>query len=148
MNGKNISTVIIKDSLDFANIKLQTPYACLVYSTESVKKEAMEKISDWLISSGCRSAVCAGVDCSIWHDAIDWAYIESDSNHSPSESRFVMTSWHETEALKEIVWFWLMCTFYDDGIFEHYLLLIIGEPESLEVEISNAINEIDDEMRI
>ncbi|MBI2332926.1 MAG: hypothetical protein HYU84_12340 [Chloroflexi bacterium] len=143
MNEKNISTVTLRSPFDVSSIKIQAPYACLVYSTKDVKKEEMEKVSNWIISSGCRYAVCAGTNCSQWHDAIDWAYIASDPNYSPPESRFVMTSWHEKESLEEIVWFWLMCTVCDDDIFENYLLLIIGESEGLEEEMIKTINEID-----
>ena len=143
MNEKNISKVTLRKPFDVSSIKIQAPYACLVYSKEDVTKDEMETISNWIISSGCRYAVCAGADCSKWHDAIDWAYIASDPNYSPPEARFVMTSWHETETLEEIVWFWLMCTVCDDDIFENYLLLIVGESEGLEEEMIKAINEID-----
>ncbi len=143
MNDKNISTATLKRPFDVFDIKIQAPYACLVYSTEYTTKEEMERVSNWIVSSGCRFAVCAGVECSQWHDAIDWAYISSDPNYSPPESRFVMTSWHEEESLEEVVWFWLMCTFCDDDIFENHLLLIIGESEGLKEEIIKVINKID-----
>lgn len=143
MNNKNISTVTLKRPFDVSSINVQTPYACLVYSTEDVTKEEMEKISSWILSSGCRYAVCAGMDCSEWHDAIDWAYIASDPNYSPPESRFIMTSWHTNDTLEEIVWFWLTLTNYDDNIFENYLLLIVGEEEGLEERIKKVASEID-----
>lgn len=144
MQEKNISAVVLRRPFDVSKIQIEFPYVCLVYSTQDdVTSDEMEKISDWIISSGCRYAVCAGVDCSQWHDAIDWAYIASDPNYSPPESQFIMTSWHTDETLEEIVWCWLMLTNYDDNIFENYLLLIVGEPEDLEERIKKAASEID-----
>ena len=144
MQGKNISTATLKSPFDISNIRVKTPYVCLVYSAQKdISKEDMERISDWLVSTGCRYAVCAGEKCSEWHDAVDSAYISSDPNYSPPESRFIMTSWHTNETLEEIIWFWLMCTDYDDNMFENYLLLVVGEQEGLVEKILNAVSKVE-----
>ncbi len=143
MQTRNISVAISKRPFDVSSIKIEAPYVCLVYSNqENTGDSEMEAIANWIISSGCRYAVCAGIDCSEWHDAIDTAYIMSDPNYSPPDSRFIMTSWQTEESIEDIVWYWLELTNYDDNIFENYLLLIIGEPEDIETKIMNAVNEI------
>lgn len=141
--NKNISTFSLKRPFDVSNIKIEAPYVCLIYSNqENVYNDEMEIISNWIISSGCRYAVCAGIHCSEWHDAIDIAYIVSDPNYSPPDSRFIMTSWHTGESLEEIVWFWLVLTNYDDNIFENFLLLTIGDSEDIEKEIMKLASDI------
>jgi hypothetical protein len=54
-----------------------------------------------------------------------------------------MTTSHIDESIEEVVWFWLTLTNYDDNIFENFLLLVIGEPENIEVKIMKAASEID-----
>jgi hypothetical protein len=144
MQERNISTITLRSPFDVSDIKIKSPYACLIYSTQKdVTDEEMQQVSDWIISSGCRYAVCAGIKCSEWHDSIDWSYIASDPNYSPPDSRFIMTSWHTDESIEEVVWFWLVLTNYDDNIFENFLLLIIGDSEDIERKIMKAASEID-----
>ncbi len=131
------STFVLLKPFDTSGLHVDAPYACLVYATEPVTGEEMAEISEWLISSGCKYAVCGGTDCSQWHDAIDMADIEKD----PSFAHTIMTSWHAEETVEDIVWFWLNLTNYDDFVFENYIALIIGQPGDLERRIARAANE-------
>jgi hypothetical protein len=64
MQERNISTAILKRPFDVSNIKIEAPYVCLVYSNqENMNQDEMETISSWIVSSGCRYAVCAGKEC-------------------------------------------------------------------------------------
>ena len=46
-----------------------------------------------------------GAECSEWDDSVDMANIEANHFESIPESKLVMTTWHENEALAEAFWF-------------------------------------------
>jgi len=135
--NKNISISMIQKPFDTLSSKgIDAPFACLLYSNqENVSDAEMMAVANWLLSSGCRYAVCAGIKCSEWHDAIDAADVIRD----PAGQNVVMTSWHENESIQDIVWFWLNATNFDDVVFENYLALFIGDSKA-NSEIQSAIS--------
>ena len=60
---------------------------------QDVTPEEQRKISESIVSSGCRYAVCYGSRCSTWDDSIDTAQLNGDEQ----PGSFVMTTWHENE---------------------------------------------------
>ena len=82
-----------------------------------------------LVRSGCRYAVCIGHNCSTWDDSVDWAYLEVDPD--ASDETFVMTTWHENDTPDEIAHFFLNCTTFDDNVFTNFLILSVGQNDSL-----------------
>lgn len=46
-----------------------------------------------------------GVECSTWDDSIDLANIQEFDYEDIPEDKFVFTTWHEDEPLKEVYWF-------------------------------------------
>ena len=125
MRVRNIVTGVLHRPYDTSRLQVKAPFVGLLYANDSVTSDEMKAIAEWLITSGCRYAVCAGVNCSEWHDAIDMVSVVSDL----PEERFIMTSWHTDESMGDVIWFWLNCTDYDDTMFENYLALIVGDPE-------------------
>ena len=95
----------------------------------------MESVANWLVHSGCRYAVCAGLKCSEWHDAIDTA----DTICDPNTQNLIMTTWHENETVEDVVWHWLNLTDFEDIAFENYLALLIGDSKTIEGKIQKAI---------
>lgn len=95
----------------------------------------MSSIANWLVYSGCRYAVCAGLNCSEWTDAIDSADIIRD----PTAKNLIMTTWHENETVEDIVWFWLNLTDFEGINFENYLALLLGDSNTVEEKIQEAI---------
>jgi hypothetical protein len=133
--SNNISIITIQKIIDIPILEINAPFVCLIYSDQETTSEEMMKVTEWLISSECRYAVCAGKDCETWHDAIDSADILFEHN----SDELVMTSWHEKETIDEVVWFWLNLTNFDDITFENYLALIISDSKVIEEEIQKAI---------
>ena len=94
-----------------------------------VSNSRQNEIANWLYSSGCRYASTWGVDCSIWHDAMDWAEIAVWPNDVP-DNKFMMTTWHEDEPLDEMFWFiGNAARTYDDKALDHILILNIGDTD-------------------
>ena len=67
----------------------------LVINRTDILYREQKALSEKLVNTGCRYAVCYGYECASWDDSIDYAYIFSDPNLSPPQERFVMTTWHE-----------------------------------------------------
>jgi hypothetical protein len=122
-------------------------FVALLYVDEKqVIPEEQERLSDEIVDAGCRYAVCAGHLCSSWDDSIDMAYLRRN-NMETNEKTFVMTSWHEDESVKDIVFHFLNVTWFDDFVPKNFLVVVIGnEPECLanirqEVETQTASNQ-------
>jgi len=86
---------------EMPKVPCASPYRAVVLVREGVSNEWRNRVSDWLVKSGCLYMLAWGVDCSIWDDAVDWANMhEFDFESTPLE-RFVMTTWHEHETIDE-----------------------------------------------
>jgi hypothetical protein len=139
--SKIISVSMIQKPFDpLLSEGIHAPFACLLYSNqENVTTDEMIAVANWLLASGCRYAVCAGTNCSQWHDAI----VTADIDRDPTGQSLVITSWRETESIKDIVRFWLNAIDIDDVAFENYLALFIGA-SNVNSEIQRAISASND----
>ncbi len=80
----------------------QGPYQAIVLVRRPVDNDWRNRVSDWLVASGCLYMHAWGEECSKWDDAVDWAMLAAfDFGPIPDEQR-VMTSWHEEEDLEEL----------------------------------------------
>ena len=119
-------------------VKLKRPYsfispfearefvAWVIAEDAALNGEEMYQISLSLVEAGCRFAVCSGIECSIWDDAIDYAAMEIFPDTEHGEGTLVMTSWHENENLEEIANFVTHCTGFEEFVPNHYLVVSIG----------------------
>ena len=115
-------------------------FVCILFNNDPIiSNDEQNKISDDLIASNCRYAVCAGYDCSSWDDSIDWAYISTDENYEPPDDSMVMTTWHDDETVNDIMFFGLNNTNFDDHDFHKYLILFIGAKDGLKEEVEKTI---------
>lgn len=108
----------------------------LFVATPDVGEEERARISEAIVASGCRYVVCYGHACSSWDDSIDLAAVVAGKD----DSSFIMTTWHEDETPKDVVFFFWMNTFFDGFVPERMGVFILGsEPEverGLEDEIA------------
>ena len=100
--------------------------ALVLFLDREVSPDEQAAISASLIAEGCRYAVCAGDQCSTWDDSVDMAYLATDSNRSPPEDRFVMTSWHEDEGLEDVAHFLRLFTAFDRFVPTLFVAVVIG----------------------
>ena len=85
------------------NVKRLKPFRAVVVIEESVSPFWQEKVSKWLVDSGCYYMMAWGTECSSWHDSVDFVSIlEELSEEVNSNEPVAMTSWHEGEPLKEV----------------------------------------------
>ena len=109
----------------------------LMSGDEDVTPDEQWQLSRQIVEEGCRYAVCAGFDCSSWHDSIDMVCVIKEVDGRPPP--FVMTTWHEDESLEEVAEFFATCTSIDDRRPGAFAVLIVGGPDSLEKEVRTAV---------
>jgi hypothetical protein len=81
------------------------PFKAIVIAEEEVSQMWQWEICRWLVACGVRYALCQGVDCEAWHDAIDDAADEASGYDEVPPEQAVITTWHEDEELEEVFWF-------------------------------------------
>jgi len=87
--------------------------------------ERMREVARAFVASGCRYAVCSGIDSSAWDDAVDIAYM----SHVPAPddgTRFVMTSWHGDEPMRDVAQHFVRNTAFDFLVPKRFLLVGVG----------------------
>ena len=107
----------------------------LYVAATDVSAEEQTKISESIVASGCRYAVCYGYRCSSWDDSIDLASIDAGKE----EASLVMTSWHEEETPDDVAFFFQRNTAFDDFTAERKGLFILGSNSKIEAALETAI---------
>jgi hypothetical protein len=120
------------------------PYAAWILAGEKIPAEAQLDVARRLIDSGCRYAVCSGVDSSSWHDAVDIAYVSQIPEPPNDDANFVMTSWHHEETPEEVARFFVLNTAFDYFVPGHFLILGIGRGAPIEDAMRLVRSELDD----
>ncbi len=123
----NVQYSLLKRPFTFFSPFENAPFAALIYVDDAdISVEEQEALSDKIVTSGCRYAVCAGYNSSSWDNSIDMADIKRNGGEV-IEDNLVMTTWHENEPLEDIVFFFLNLTSFGNFIAERFLVLVIGE---------------------
>ena len=105
-------------------------FRAVVVAEEAVSAEWQASVSEWLVRSGCLYMVAWGANCSSWDDSVDMANIEESEPKEIPEDKFVMTTWHENESLREAFWFAKHNAFHPTVALQHTLLLHISAQNS------------------
>jgi hypothetical protein len=84
---------------------VKTPFKAVVVIEQAVSDAWRAQVSDWLVRSGCLYMVAWGDQCSAWDDSVDVANLSAFDWGDIPDDDFVMTTWHEREALAEAFWF-------------------------------------------
>ncbi len=87
------------------NISELEPFRSVVVADEPVTPEWQSQVSEWLVKSGCLYMMAWGNKCSTWDDSVDYANMEAFNYETIPDEKFIMTTWHENEPLKEVFWF-------------------------------------------
>ena len=80
------------------------PFKAVVIIEDDVTPEWQDTVSDWLVNSGCRYMLAWGRKCSEWDDSVDHANLRCFGYDEIPPDDFVMTSWHERDALEDTFW--------------------------------------------
>jgi hypothetical protein len=113
------------------------PFRAVIVIEEPVEPDWRNRVSEWLVKSGCLYMVAWGHECSAWDDSVDWANLDEFGFGEIPEERFVLTSWHEKETLAEAFWFAANCAFHSTVDLPITLIIHVselpGEAEMLEL---------------
>lgn len=86
----------------------------LAWHCEKEAPDVLSSIAHKLISLGGVYFCCWGNGCELLHDAIDYASMERDIHSDP----VLMTTWHNDESLREVLWYFLNSTVPDDLLID------------------------------
>jgi hypothetical protein len=103
-----------------------SPFRAVIVAEESVSETWLNTIAAWIVKSGCLYVVAWGVACEAWHDSVDWAVLEVFNYGDIPDDHFVMTTWHNNEALSEALWFAGQCAFHPDVELTETVILHIA----------------------
>ncbi|GKX35352.1 MAG: hypothetical protein MnENMB40S_29700 [Rhizobiaceae bacterium MnEN-MB40S] len=127
------------------NLGFDKPFKCLVLIREDVTHTWRDRVSRWLVESGCLWMMAWGRDCSLWDDSVDCANIEMFPGDKPDD-KFVITTWHNDETLEDVVWFATFSASHSSVTLEKLVVLDIG-PDARKDEISALIEKCQLEAR-
>jgi len=99
----------IQPEFTLPDISALSPFRSVVIVEDSVTVDWQSLVSAWLVKSGCLYMMAWGKKCSTWDDSVDHANLAEFSYRDIPEDRFVMTTWHAKEPLKEVFWFSKNC---------------------------------------
>ena len=103
------------------------PLRVVIVSEAKVSGDWRNSTARWLVDSGCLYAVAWGNECEKWHDAVDWAVLETFDFGDIPDDKFVMTTWHADEPLSEALWYAENCASHPDVELKQTVLLHIAE---------------------
>lgn len=122
----------ILDPSDFASPFPGEEYVVLlVVNRRDISSDEQIQLSDKIVQTRCRYAVCFGHECSSWDDSIDMSYIETHSDFTPRDEDFVMTTWHENEEIEDVVEYFRWNTVFDEFVPKNFLTLFFGTSAGL-----------------
>jgi len=115
----------IAEGEPFPDISFYRPFKAIVVASVATTVDFEILASRWLVDSGCLYMMAWGENCSRWDDMVDWANLEDFDYGEIPDEHFVMTTWHEHEPLKEVMWFAHNCaTAYMDSLILRDTLII------------------------
>lgn len=102
------------------------PLRAVVIIEASVTPKWQARVSTWLIASGCLYMMAWGIDPSSWDTTVDLANLEAYDFDEIPDDKFVMTTWHDDEALTEVFWFAKNLAYHPTVTLPNTLLLHIA----------------------
>jgi hypothetical protein len=105
---------------------LAEEFKCVIWSTCAIENDWRNRVADQLVADRMRYMMAGGLDGTIWDDAVDWADIGRFPDFVTPDEKFVMTTWHDLEALAHALWFALRNGGWDDLWFDQLLVLWVG----------------------
>ncbi|MGC1497549.1 MAG: hypothetical protein WA790_17230 [Sulfitobacter sp.] len=104
-------------------------FKCLILIERDVNDSYRNDVSDTLVKNGCLYMMAWGLDCSLWDDSVDWAFLALYEYGAYPEDQFVMTTWHENDTLQEMLEFAKVCSDHSDVDLQDILVLDFGSHE-------------------
>lgn len=110
------------------------PFCAVIVTDARADPVWRERITEWLVQSGCLYAVAWGLDCEEWHDSVDAANLRVFDYGDIPADRLVMTTWHSKEPLGEAFWFAGQCAFHPTVELKGTIIVhVSAEPREAEM---------------
>ncbi len=121
------------------------PLRVIIVSEIEVNDEWRNSTAQWLVDGGCLYVVAWGTECEKWHDAVDWAVLETFDYGDIPDDKFVMTTWHADEPLTEALWFAGNCACHPVVELERTVFLHVANEANEEEMIATFATSQNDE---
>jgi hypothetical protein len=102
-------------------------FRAVIVSEAKVAQEWQNRIAEWLLERGCLYVVAWGVECEAWHDTVDWTNLEAFDYGDIPDDKFVTTTWHANEPLKEALWFAGHCAQHPDVELDETVIIHVAD---------------------
>jgi len=117
-------------------------FALLLYIADrKIPNDERNDLSGQIVDQSCRYAVCAGIECGLWHDCIDESFVMK-SIIEEKEEDFIMTTWHDKESIEDIVHFFVYCTEIGNSTPKNFCVAILGHQKGLMEKIKTEIEKL------
>jgi hypothetical protein len=124
-----VTYVRISEPEELPSIEHYRPFRAVVVLEGTYTDEWQDKVSGWLIDSGCLYMMAWGPNCSSWDDSVDYAQTQKYLPDEAPDEEFVMTTWHNDESLEDVLWFAQFCAHDPYDMIKHTLLLHVGDTD-------------------
>jgi hypothetical protein len=84
----------------------------MIISGRAVDPAWRGEVAKWVVESGALSVMTWGQDCEEWHDDVDHMLLSEFDYAEVPDERFIMTSWHDGEPLRDVFFFARLCAFH------------------------------------
>jgi hypothetical protein len=118
-------------------IRSAEPFKAVLVLEQAVADDWQDRVSEWLVRSGCLYMMAWGIECSSWDDSVDWANLKVVASDVIPDDQFVMTTWHDDEPLAEVFWFAGFTAHHPTVPLEQIAIIDIG-PTNREAEMLHA----------
>ena len=99
------------------------PFKAVVIIATSFKPEQQTTISKWLVEQGCLYMMAWGDNCSSWAESVLLANRKAFTTPEIPDQSLVMTTFHDTESLKDVFWYAKHTAMHPCHKLENVLLL-------------------------
>lgn len=117
-------------------MEARAPFKAVLVLEQAVSDDWQDRVSEWLIRSGCLYMMAWGVESSSWDDTVDWANHKVTGLDDIPDDLFVMTTWHECEPLAETFWYAGNVAHHPTVSLDHLAIIDIGPSEREEEMLS------------
>ena len=108
------------------------PSRVVLVAEQICSDEWRSRVCSWLLRAGCLYFMSWGINAEEWHDAVDEANLKEFNFGKIPEGRFVMTTWHHDEPLREVFWFAKLNAFHSTVTLERTLILHVSAEDKFE----------------
>ena len=123
----------INSNIELPSVEEFSPYKAVVIVDIDCEQSWQKRISEWLVSSGCKYMMAWGKDCSSLHDSVDDAFIQlSGWTELPN----LLTTWHDDEPLREVFEFCKYSAMHDEYELDNTLIIHISAVNQKEIMLN------------